>query len=255
MTAMHRLSAYTRYFFSAKRNGHGVHSPFVYAFAREVMPYRETAGEPAAEQWRKKCLSDTRTIEVTDFGTGASGPRRISDIARKAAKPPEQGQLLARIVARFAPEQMLELGTSLGITTIYQSAAAPHRQFVSMEGCPQTAALAREALEACGQQVDLVTGNFDTELEKTLARFPRLDYVYFDGNHRREPTLRYFSLCLEKAHNDSVFVFDDIHWSPEMEEAWREICAHPRVTATIDLFHFGLVFFRREQGREHFILK
>jgi len=82
-----------------------------------------------------------------------------------------------------------------------------------------------------------------------------IDLVYFDGNHQKEPTLNYFHTCLQKAHKNSLFIFDDIHWSDGMEEAWEQIKKHDRVHLTIDLFQFGIVFFEKEMPKQHFILK
>ncbi len=101
----------------------------------------------------------------------------------------------------------------------------------------------------------IVTGNIDQTLAAHVPALESIDLVFFDANHRYEPTLRYFETCLPKTHNDSLFVFDDIHWSAEMERAWAEIKAHPAVTVTIDLFWVGLVFFRREQPKQDFVLR
>lgn len=253
MPAAVQLRAYFRHYFTAKRRGHGVHSPFVYELARTVFPAQPVDAQHVAEQWRSACVANTQTIAVTDFGTGVSGPRTIASIARRAAKAPQQGALLGRLVQFLKPQYLLELGTSLGITTLYE-AQPGQQQFITLEGCAATAAVAQTAFEKYNANAEVITGNFDETLEPTLNRFPRLDYVYIDGNHRREPTLRYFEQCLPKLHNDAVVVFDDIHWSHEMEAAWREICAHPRVRVSIDLFHFGVVFFRGEQPKEHFVL-
>jgi len=255
MSASHRIRSYLAHFFRAKRKGHGVHSPFVYELARDVF-WDQLPNDPhPAEDWRKICLADTSTIDVKDFGTGTSGPRRICDIARSAAKPMKQGRLLERLLMHFRPAHMLELGTSLGITTLYQAAVDAHEKFISIEGCPETARIAAQQLREAKMEAEVVTGNFDEVLPDILKNFPRLDYVFFDGNHRLAPTLRYFELCLPLAHENSIFIFDDIHWSLEMEEAWKRICAHERVTVSIDLFDLGLVFFRKEQVKEHFVLK
>ena len=81
------------------------------------------------------------------------------------------------------------------------------------------------------------------------------DLVYFDGNHQKQATLDYFEKLLPKVHNDTVFIFDDIHWSREMEEAWEEIKQHPAVKVTVDTFFWGFVFFRKEQEKEHFVIR
>lgn len=257
MTPWLKLNAYLHYRRTAVSK-HGVHSPFVFNLVTKVFPPQKTDdfSEHPAEDWRTECINNNQLISVTDFGTGISGPRKIAAIARHAAKRPPQGQLLHRIVNHFKPQQMLELGTSLGITTLYEASAGPFQKFITLEGCPETAAIAEKAFRENELPVEIRTGAFENILAPALQSLGKVDYVFFDGNHRREPTLNYFETCLPFAHNNSLFVFDDIHWSAEMEEAWKTIKAHPKVRLTIDLFHFGLVFFREEQKEpEHFVLK
>jgi len=150
----------------------------------------------------------------------------------------------------------LEMGTSLGISTIYQSQAAMNAQFITLEGDPQIAELARMYFDDFNvKNVELIEGRFEDTLQSALQKLKRLDYVFIDGNHRLAPTLEYFETCLKYAHEDSIFVFDDIHWSDEMDQAWEQVKKHPQVKISIDLFHMGIVFFRKgKRDKEHFIL-
>ncbi|HEU4718492.1 MAG TPA: class I SAM-dependent methyltransferase [Bacteroidia bacterium] len=237
---------------------HGVHSPFVFTLATKVFPGPKNSDpeEHPAEDYRTELIMSNRVIDVQDFGTGISGPRKVAAIAKHSAKSPKEGQLLHRIVKHFGPKKMLELGTSLGITTIYEATATPFEKFITLEGCPNTASLAEEIFRKENLHVEVRTGEFGTTLKNALDSLENVDYVFFDGNHREEATLDYFETCLPYANNDSVFVFDDIHWSPEMENAWEKIKTDPRVRLSIDVFHFGLVFFREEQmEKEDFVLR
>ncbi|MGL4597368.1 MAG: O-methyltransferase [Bacteroidia bacterium] len=254
MSALFRLRAWWNYR-KAALSKHGVHSPFVFDLITNIFPDKQkTAFENhPAEIQRRQFLTSTESIAVTDFGTGVSGPRKISDIAKHAAKQQAQAQLLHRIVSHAKPQYMLELGTSLGITTAYLASATNFTQFISLEGCAETATRARGHVE--GMRVDVRVGEFNQTLSSALDDLPKLDFVFFDGNHRYQPTLAYFNACLQNIHNDTLFIFDDIHWSAEMEQAWNEIAAHPQVRVSIDLFDFGLVFFRQEQPKQHFVLK
>ena len=84
----------------------------------------------------------------------------------------------------------------------------------------------------------------------------KINLAFIDGNHRKEPTLHYFSELLKKSTNDSIFIFDDIHWSSEMEEAWNLIQQHDSVTLTVDLFFIGLVFFSTDfKVKQHFTIR
>jgi predicted O-methyltransferase YrrM len=255
--------AYLRYWLRSG-NAHGLHSPFVFGLYTTVIRHNGEFGAYARiEARRRELLKSSKIIMVKDFGAGsqvagAGGTeRRVRAIARHAAKPPRLAQLLFRLVNHFRPATILELGTSLGLTTAYLAAADSRHQIITFEGCPNTAAVARETFEKLGlKNVRLVEGNLDQTLLATLAGLQKpVDFAFFDGNHRYEPTLRYFEQCLAKAHENSVFVLDDIHWSAEMEQAWEAIKAHPAVTVTIDLFYVGLVFFRKAQPKQDFWLR
>ncbi len=254
------IPAFLRYLITAK-NEHSIHSPFVFELYTKVI--RNSTNEAAfqeIEAIRSRMKSSTQEIEVVDYGAGSrlsNSPRRkVSTIAKNAQKTPKFSQLLFRLIRHFQPQVVFDLGTSLGITTLYEAKAAPQAQIYSFEGCPQTAQVARINLqELQASQVEMVVGNLDETLVAQTRKVSRIDFVFFDANHRYEPTVRYFLQCLEKAHEGSVFVFDDIHWSKEMEKAWTEIQAHPSVTLTIDLFYVGLVFFGNKQPKQHFVLR
>ena len=258
---MHQILSYLR-FWLRSGNAHGLHSPFVFGLYTSVVRHTGTFGAYAPiEARRQQLLSSPASIRVTDFGagshTGAGRQRRLADIARTAAKPPRLAQLLFRLVNYFRPSTILELGTSLGLTTAYLAAADSHHRVVTFEGCPNVAATARETFAALQlSNVAIVEGNIDhTLVPALLALNAPVDFAFFDGNHRYEPTLRYFELCLAHRTDESVFVFDDIHWSAEMEQAWEVIKVHPEVTLTVDLFYIGLVFFRKNQPKQHFSLR
>jgi predicted O-methyltransferase YrrM len=256
-----QVFAYLR-FWLRSGNAHGLHSPFVFGLYTSVVRHTGTyAAYAPIEARRQALLQSTASISVTDFGagshTGAGQQRRVADIARTAAKPPHLAKLLFRLANYYRPATVLELGTSLGLTTAYLAAADSRRRVVTFEGCPNVAAVARETFSAVQLgNVDLVEGNLDDTLAPALAALGApVNFAFFDGNHRCEPTLRYFELCLKHRTDASVFVFDDIHWSADMERAWETIKAHPEVTMTVDLFYIGLVFFRRNQPKQHFWLR
>ena len=243
------------------RSKYYIHSPFVYQLVTEVILKKgEHPAFKDVEKLRKALLNSEQVLEVEDFGAGShkglNKQRKVSDIARYAAKPKKFAQLLFRFADHFKPAYMLEFGSSLGISTLYQALPGHYQQFISMEGSSAIAKMAQAHVQQFNlQRVDIRKGNFDKILDDVLKEFPQLDYVFFDGNHQKEPTLRYFEQCLPLAHNNSLFVFDDIHWSDEMESAWETIKAHPEVQLTIDLFFIGLVFFRKEQAKQHFVIR
>jgi len=253
--------SYVRFLFRSG-NAHGLHSPFVFGLYNHVIQHDgQFAAFKSIEKRRRQLLQSRQLIEVRDFGagshTGAGRQRRIGDIARTAAKPTALAQLLFRLVNYFQPRTILELGTSLGLTAAYLAAANSRSRVLTFEGCPNTAAVAHETFKQLQlRNIELIEGNLDDTLAPALAALNApLDFAFFDGNHRYESTLRYFNLCAAHRTERSIFVLDDIHWSAEMERAWAAIQQHPEVRLTIDLFFVGLVFFRRNQPRQHFRLR
>lgn len=250
------------YLFAQNGKGHGIHSPFVYDFVRNVLMDRTWQSDfEQIEKLRSALVNNSRTINLTDYGAGSGKglqqKKSIAQIVRSAAKPPRLAQLLYRSVQYVKACTIVELGTSLGLTTAYLSAARKQGNVYSLEGDPAIAAIAIENLAILGiTNSEIITGNFDDTLQPLLNRLAQPDLVYIDGNHRLEPTMRYFEQALVKTGEYSVIIFDDIHWSSEMELAWEKIKEHPRVTLTIDLFFLGYVFFRPEfRERQHFTIR
>ncbi|GAO42942.1 O-methyltransferase [Flavihumibacter petaseus] len=245
---------YLRYWLHADNGkGHGIHSPFVYAFVREVLmeiDFSQPLASREIEKLRKRLLSDNSVLQVEDWGAGSTQQgrqreRRVSDIAKHAAKSSRWGALLHRSVAYFQPKGIVELGTSLGLSGAYLASARFGAPFYTIEGSPKVAERARQHFKELGMtDVEVVTGQFDNCLPQLLPQLPKPFFAYVDGNHQEEPTINYFHQLKANADADTVLVFDDIHWSAGMEAAWETIKNDPAVTCTIDLFFVGFVFFR-----------
>ena len=257
------LLAYFRYL-SRARDEHALHSPFLFALYTQVIRTKTGSKDLFApiQHLRKQLRKSRQIITIADHGAGSkvneSRQRTIGDIARNSQKPARFGRLLFRLIQRFEAKVVVDLGTSLGMTTAYMAEATNTYggRVLTFEGCPETAAVARQNFEKLTvQNVEIVVGNLDETLAPHVTALDPIDFVFFDANHRYEPTVRYFETCLTNIHNDTVFVFDDIHWSGGMEQAWDYIKKHPSVSVTIDLFWVGLVFFRQEQPKQDFILR
>jgi predicted O-methyltransferase YrrM len=212
------------------------------------------------ESLKLKLLRSKETISVTDLGAGSKtekgSERDIRRIAKNSSKQKKYGRLLFRIAKEFKPFEILELGTSLGLSTAYLALGNPKSNVVSVEGCPNISAKANHHLEKLGiKNYKLITGNFDEQLPVYLKTADQLDFVFFDGNHQKQPTINYFEQCLPKIVNDTVFVFDDIHWSKGMEDAWNEIKQNEKVSVSIDLFFMGIIFFKKDLQKQDFVIK
>jgi len=202
---------------------------------------------PIIETARQKLLQQNGEIEVEDLGAGSSviktNKRKVSDIASSSLKPAKYAQLLHRIVKYYQPKTILELGTSFGVTSSYLASANLNAKLFTIEGSPAIANIARKTFERVGlNNIELIEGDFDTVLSPLLEKLNKIDLAFIDGNHRKEPTLGYFHQLLQHSTASTILIFDDIHWSKEMEEAWMRIQRSPQVTLTIDLFFIGLVF-------------
>lgn len=240
-----------------------LHSPFVFelyhhCIARKTYP---TELKPIDTLWNR-ALQSNEIIEQVDFGANGqlhqSRQKKTSYYARKHAKSKRIAYILYRLVQHYQYQYCIELGTSLGYSTLHIASALPHTsQFTTIEGAPEISQIARTHLATLHleHKANVVTGKFDDVLPVILHDYPHLDFAFIDGNHTYEATLRYFNTLLPKKHNNSVFVFDDIYWSPGMTRAWEEIKNHPDVTVTVDLFFIGLVFFRKEQRKQEFLLR
>jgi predicted O-methyltransferase YrrM len=239
-------------------NAHDIHSPFVFdLFNNVINDHTPYYGFDLIESVRDGLLISNEKINLVDFGTGRNNRRSsIRTIAKTSVKPKKYAQLLFRLINRFAAEHILEIGTSLGITTLYLSLPDKKNQVITLEGSLMTAEIAIKIFNRLKRSnIELLCGEFDETLPLAIQKLKRLDFIYFDGNHRKESTLSYFNKCKQFKTEESIFVFDDIHWSRSMHSAWEEIKNDKDVTISIDLFQLGIVFFRKGLPKQHFILK
>ncbi|XLS28128.1 O-methyltransferase [Flavobacteriaceae bacterium M23B6Z8] len=240
-------------------NHHSVHSPFVYKLVTQCF-YDNSfyEGYTLLKAYRKDLLRSKEVIKITDYGAGSrvfkSDERKISKLIKTAGISLKRAYLLHRLTFYLNCETILELGTSLGLASVAMAAANTKAKVTTVEGCAETASKAAEQMERFGITNCKVLNKTFEEFFST-AKLPIYDMVYLDGNHKKESTLKYFESLVDYVHNDSIMILDDIHWSHEMEEAWNEIREHPKVTVSIDTYQWGILFFRKEQVKEHFIIR
>jgi len=261
ISTIHAVFGYIKHSVTAQSK-YRLHSPFAYRFYQEVI--RNGIDFPQyhmVEKVRYDLISHSRFIKRRDLGAGAKEiPNdqrfvRVKDITRRWSVSAPKGQFLFRLAKDLQPRTILELGTAFGISTLYLASGAPASHLISIEGCLDSAHLAKNNFEKTGMKnITVLPGSFDNNLPLVWSQIDSLDLVFFDGPRRKEPTLRYFHECLQHIHPGTVFVFDDIHASAEMESAWREIKIDPRVKVSIDLFYMGVVFFKEELSKEDYKL-
>jgi predicted O-methyltransferase YrrM len=257
-----RASKYLKYkLLSRHRKGHGIHSPFVFDLICRV--FRNKTDDDIVctiERIRKKMISDKRSINVKDLGAGyekyKTNIRKVSQIARNSSVPEKYGILLSNMSAEFGDSLIVELGTSLGISTMYMATAKQGVVVKTVEGCPATTKIAMENFVDAGiENIEVINGSFDAILPDIINEENRLGLVFIDGNHRKEPVIKYFMKIAEVSDSKTVVIIDDIYYSSEMEEAWNEIKRFGKVSVTVDIFRMGIVFFREGIAHNNYIIR
>ncbi len=248
---LHHLSFY---------RGGAIHSPFVFELYNEVVRSRKYYYFfDQMNQLRKKLRKSKEIITVTDFGAGSkvfsSNRRKVKDILRHSVSKPKKSELIFKLVDYFKPAIALELGACLGVNAVYMAGGSQNTYVLTLEGCPNTATMARKIIRPYQRNIQIIEGKIEDTLAPLLKKLPSLDFVFLDANHTRRACLNYFEQCMNKAAENSIFVVDDIYWSEEMRQAWRDIKAHQKIRLTIDLFDIGIAFLRDKQSKQHFLLR
>jgi predicted O-methyltransferase YrrM len=251
------IHRYIKYFILSRYwRGHGIHSPFVFDLVSNVFRNKiEPDIVSSIEKIRKKLIADQRLINVNDLGAGSkrmkTSQRKVSDITRYSAVSKKDGIFLSKMSKTFGKPRILEFGTSLGISTMYLAASCPEATVFTMEGCKETSDIASANFKEAGlTNIRLLNGSFEDLLPRIRSESITPGLVFIDGNHRKEPIMKYFSQVADMSDNKTVVIIDDINSSREMAEAWSEIKNQKNVTLSVDTFRMGIVFFR--EGLNHF---
>lgn len=236
-----------------------LHSPFIFEFYQNVLADKRCFyAYEEIEITRERLEKSQEFIPMDDHGAGSrirAQGKRLGEIVKRTAVPKKYGRLLFRIANYYNHRSILELGTATGISTAYLAAASRDARVISIEGNKALAEIATRQMKSLEQEnVEVLQGTFENWLPGALDEFDRIDLLYLDGNHRKQPTLDYFDRCLPKLANGAVVIVDDINWSKEMTEAWRVLKGRKEVSVSVDLFRMGLLFIKKEQEKEDFIL-
>ena len=247
---------FIKFIFAARNTkGHGVHSPYMFDFFQNViyekMPFYCFE---KIENQRNILENDYNILEIKDLGTLKSRIERVGDVARRSLKSPRYAQMLFRAVNFSKSSTVLELGSSLGITTAYLASPPSVVRCLTMEGSPEIAKQARKNFKALNiNNIEIVEGNIDDTLQPTLDKyFEKIDFVFIDANHKCEAVMRYFQAILPRLTENSALIIDDIYWSKDMTAAWNMIKDYESVSCTIDLFQMGFVFFNKNLPKKHY---
>lgn len=254
-TATHRILSYLKYRIKAKGK-FKIHSPFVYKFYTEGI-HQKTSKEIFSdiETYRKEFKRNHTIIEVIDLGASKTKnkKKRISSIAKFSPSSPRKARQIYSITKFLDAQNILELGTNLGIGTAYLAKACSEAQIKTVEACPNVLSFAKAFLKKVkAENIQVICNDFDTYLSKNNLSH---DLVFIDGNHTKNATLRYFNLFLEKNKKPFTIIFDDIYWSKGMTEAWKKIIINKAVNLSLDFYSFGIVFIGKNMSKQDFVLK
>lgn len=247
-----QVNSFIKHYLSANYKGHGVHSPFIYQLCEQVF-YNTDSFYPfkKIEQIRSSLHKNNQSITITDYGAGSKtfkgNTRIISDIAKHGISSTKQSELLFKLIHFLNCETIVELGTSLGINTMYLASVNSKNRIYTIEADKNLCELAKMNFDTLDlKNIHLINDVFDHALPLLLETLTEIDFAYIDGNHTYQATLNYFELLSRKSNSNSIIVLDDIYWSKEMYEAWKKIQQHPKVRCTVDTFNLGLVFFNTD---------
>lgn len=254
---MYAIKSFIEFYLKANTR-YNVQSDFLHDFVNTVLDtdkeyyiFRQLEGIRA---WLKQ---SNQTIPIRDFGAGShkltDNNRKVAAIVSTSLSRPDKCRMLFLLAEHYHCMHILELGTSLGISSAYLGAASSKAKVTTLEGDPILASIAHEVhTQANLKNIHILTGPFSETLPGYLSDCKTIDLAFIDGHHQKEATLRYFEQIKLKCNNDSIIVLDDIYWSKGMTEAWQTICANSDVTLSIDLFHIGIVFFKKELSKQYF---
>ena len=260
MFSFYQISKFLEYKLNAV-SSHSLQAPFIFNFYKSVIKDKKRSNVfEEIEGYRKELLKDRRSIAVRDFGAGSrvnkARKRKVCDLAGSGLSSSKFSQLLFRLSRFVGATDIVELGTSFGINTLYLAKSAPEARVITFEGCGESADIAANIFDRAEQlNIEVIRGNIDLTLNDYINRMDKVDLVYFDANHRFDPTLRYYRQFRPLIHADTVFVMDDIYWSRSMEKAWKKLIEQPEVTLSIDIFDAGLLFFNKDFYKEHYVLE
>lgn len=225
-------------FYMRHRKGHGIHSPYLFEFVNGVLFNGEGVElPPFIRKEHRKLRAENAFV-------------RRSSVKRK------YGFLLYRITRWFHPEMIIELGTGLGISTIYLSSGSHEIPLHSIEQNKERAELAEQLIKKwCPGPISIHVGAMEEMLKDVLPLLPRRFVAFVDGNHHHKPTVAYVDELIDRAEDEAIIVMDDIYWSRGMQRAWKDVIAREEVQVSFDLFHMGILIIGKELQKKKFKIK
>lgn len=252
------IKEYFKYF-HLKTDEHSLHSPFFYNFYLNIIKNNSYSKKwDEIENFRKALLKNETELKILDLGAGSkvenSSTRKIKSIARHSLSSSKFSQFIFRLIQDYNFENIIDLGTSFGITTAYMAKANPNTSIYTFEADPNALKIAKEVNINQGN-IKFHEGDIGSLLPEMLHKSnSKIDLVYADANHTYEASIDYYNIIQPNLTSNSIYILDDIHWSAGMKKAWEELKLRKEVTSSIDLFDAGLLFFNSDFKKQHYVL-
>lgn len=232
-------------------HGHRVHSPYTFDLITNVIyadyPYYSFT---TIEKCRRELINSKKIIQLSTRTT------TIGKELIRSSKTPRHAQLLQRLAAHIDAKNIIELGTNMGISTMYLASNNTKANVYTYEKEKALIKIAKENFDKAGlSHIKIIEGNIDQTLPATIDHCSPIDLLFIDANHTYEATKRYYETCKKHKSHKAIFVVDDIHWSAGMEKFWKEIMSDNEAQLTMDLFNMGIIVFNEELKKQHYIIK
>tara|TARA_B100001057_G_scaffold220570_1_gene220951 strand:+ start:834 stop:1625 length:792 start_codon:yes stop_codon:yes gene_type:complete len=245
---------YIKYRWNA-RTLHGIHSPFIFDFMEKASKLRPNVrDEMVIKNFVFKQRRNRKKLEIKDYGAKSKKLdqyRSIDQIFKTSSSFGKNGILLFRICMHFKPQNILELGTSIGMGSLYMHLGNPKSRLISIEGCPETHSIAKENLKT--YPIELINNTFKNAIQTFSEE--KFDLVFIDGHHNGKALLEYMDALMEYTHDNTIFVLDDIRWSHSMLDSWNKLSGAQTYHLSLDFFRMGVLVRRPQQVKENFILR
>lgn len=248
--------AYLKYWL-IKEDQYSVQSPFVFDLYNGLLGFTQKSRENDLdlEELREKLLRDSEILEIDDFGAGSKRMnkpfRKTSSITKYSSSSRKFSQLYQYFISQTPAEVVFELGTCVGLNTLYLSRKVKG-QLLTFEGSLALWKKAQENTRAVN--TDYIYGNLQKTLAEAVQQNKFIDFALVDATHTYEATLSYFELILPHIKDSSIISIADIHWSKEMNYAWNKIKTHHDVIISLDFFECGVLLFNKKLTKGHYIL-
>jgi len=243
----HQMISSFSFYYEAKTL-YNIHSPFLFKFLSRITQYSEIDKKNFAQisSLVKRIKKDKRKFQHLDYGQGSrrnkpSKMKKISAIVKTSSSTSSKGKKLYKVAQFLSPNRILELGTNLGIGSAYLAFGNPNGQLTTLEGDEFLANISNGNLESLNiQNANIIIDQFDNYLLKR-AQLEDFDFIFIDGNHSYDATIRYFNVLYNAQVENQVIIIDDIYWSRGMTKAWSEIQSILVSGYSIDMFDIGII--------------